>query len=177
MEDAEMERLKFPVGRQPRAVEFVRTEIDGGIGEIAAFPALLRKRAEGLSDAQLERRYRPGGWTARQVIHHVADSHINSYTRFKLALTEDRPTIKPYFEDRWAELPDGKSGNIGVSLAILEGIHARWTSLLRSLDEAAFRRRFFHPESQREIPLFESVGVYAWHGRHHLAHVELALGG
>lgn len=177
MENADLERRKFPIGRHVRATAYDAAAVARGIADLEAFPALLRGRAERLSEADLELRYRPGGWTARQVIHHVADSHVNSYTRFKLALTEDHPVIKPYFEERWAELPDGKAGPIGISLDIVAGVHARLVALLKTLDEAAFKRCFFHPESGRDVPLFENVGVYSWHGRHHLAHVDLAVGG
>lgn len=177
MDQAEWESRKFPIGKQPKAAEFGAEAVRRGIADLEALPVLMRKRVEGLPGADLDRRYRPEGWTVRQVIHHVADSHLNSYARFKLALTEERPTIKPYEEARWAELPDGKSGPIGVSLDMLSGIHARLTALLKSLDETALRRSFWHPESQREVFLFENVGIYAWHGRHHLAHIDLALAG
>jgi hypothetical protein len=171
------ERLRFPIGRSPKVAGYDAEAVRMGIADLEALPALMRQKVEGLSDRDLERRYRPEGWTVRQVIHHVADSHVNSYTRFKLALTEERPTIKPYEEARWAELPDGKSGPVAVSLDLLAGIHARLTALLKTLDEAALRRTFYHPESQREISLFENVGIYSWHGRHHLSHIDLALAG
>lgn len=176
MED-DSEKLRFPLGRHPRVARYAAEQVAADVGEIAAFPARLRRRLAGAADAELERRYRPGGWTARQVIHHLADSHVNSYVRFKLALTEERPIIKPYDEAAWAELPDGRTGDIGRSLDILDGLHARWTALLRGLDEAAWRRSFIHPEQGREIHLFENAAIYAWHGRHHLAHVDLALAG
>lgn len=176
-DQSEMERRKFPIGRQPVVAAFDAVAVRQGIADLEALPNLMRNKVVGLSEADLERRYRPEGWTVRQVIHHVADSHLNSYARFKLALTEERPTIKPYDEGRWAELPDGKSGPIGVSLDMLAGIHARLTALLKTLDEAALRRSFWHPESQREIFLFENVAIYSWHGRHHLAHIDLALKG
>jgi hypothetical protein len=177
MDDQDLERMRFPIGPQPRAACYDAQQVARGIADLEAFPALLRGRAETLSQADLERIYRPGGWTVRQVIHHLADSHLNSYTRFKLALTEDRPVIKPYFEERWAELPDGKGAPIGLSLDILAGVHARLVTLLHTLDETAFNRAFHHPESRRDVYLFENVGIYAWHGRHHLAHIELALQG
>jgi hypothetical protein len=177
MDQDTLEKSRFPVGRHPQGTAFDADAVRRGIADLEALPSLLRGKVESLSGGDLERRYRPEGWTVRQVIHHVADSHLNSYARFKLALTEDRPTIKPYAEDRWAELPDGKSGPIGLSLDMLSGIHARLTALLKTLDEAALRRSFWHPESQREIFLFENVAIYAWHGRHHLAHIDLALAG
>ena len=175
MDPEGLERLKFPLGRSPKVAVYDADAVRKGIADLEALPALLRKQVSGLSERDLERPYRPEGWTIRQVVHHLADSHINSYTRFKLALTEERPTIKPYDEARWAELPDGKSGPIGLSLDILAGIHTRLTALLKTLDEAAFRRSFWHPESQREVFLFENVAVYSWHGRHHMAHIALAL--
>jgi DinB superfamily len=177
MDQEMLERLRFPIGRQPVVAAFDAEAVRKGIADLVVLPDRIRTKVAGLSEADLERRYRPEGWTVRQVIHHVADSHLNSYARFKLALTEERPTIKPYDEARWAELPDGKSGPIGASLDMLAGIHARLTALLRTLDEAALRRSFWHPESRREIFLFENVAIYSWHGRHHLAHIDLALKG
>lgn len=175
MVEAELERRKFPIGRQPRVQEFRVSEVARGIDDIEVFPALLREKVQGLPEPELERRYRPGGWTVRQVVHHVADSHMNSFIRLKLALTEDKPIIKPYFEDRWAELPDGRGSNLGASLSLIEGLHARWTILLRTLGEAELRRSFIHPEMGREVLLFENISIYSWHGRHHLAHIDLAL--
>lgn len=171
-----MERLRFPIGEHTVVDRFERAAVDAAIREIEAFPARLRKRAEGLSEASLEKRYRPGGWTVRQVVHHILDSHTNCYIRFKWALTEDKPLIKAYFEDRWAELADSKSGPIEVSLRGLEAIHDRWAALLRTMGEAEFRKSFLHPETGMENFLFDRVASYAWHGRHHLAHIELALG-
>jgi hypothetical protein len=165
------DELRYPVGR---------FEFDGDIGsrarerriaEIAAAPGHLRAAIEGLSPAQLNTAYRPGGWTVRQVVHHVPDSHLNAYTRIKLALTEDEPTIKPYEEARWAELSDGRDGPVEVSLTLLDALHQRWVLLLRSLGPDHFRRRFRHPEHGRLIDLDEIVAMYAWHGRHHVAHI------
>lgn len=141
------------------------------IGEIAAAPAHLRAAVEGLSPEQLDTPYRAKGWTVRQVVHHLPDSHLNAYTRMKLALTEDVPTIKPYEEARWAELPDARSGPVELSLSLLEHLHQRWVLLLRQLGPADFRRRFRHPEHGRIFELDESVALYAWHGQHHVAHV------
>jgi hypothetical protein len=140
------------------------------VGLIAETPAKLRAAIGGLSDEQLDTPYRPGGWTVRQVVHHVPDSHLNSYTRFRLALTEDEPTIKPYHEDRWAELPDARTGPVEVSLRLLDCLHARWVALLRSLTEAEWKRTFRHPELGL-ISLEQNAGLYAWHGRHHVAHI------
>ena len=139
------------------------------IGVIEAAPTALSDLVAGLSDDQLERKYR--NWTIRQIVHHLADSHIQSYTRFKWALTEDRPTIKPYDESRWAELEEARTGDIGASLAILQGIHARWGRLLRSMTEEQFARSFFHPETNQTVALSEALSLYAWHGQHHTAQI------
>ncbi len=175
MEDDGLEGRRFPVGRNIRVTRHDPSEARSRIRALADFPALVRAKVEGLDDAGLDRRYRPGGWTVRQVVHHLGDSHTNAYIRFKWALTEERPTIKPYFEDRWAELPDSRTGPVEVALRGLEGIHGRWVALLETLDERDFARSFFHPETGKEIFLFESLATYAWHGRHHLAHIDLAL--
>jgi uncharacterized damage-inducible protein DinB len=124
-----------------------------------------------LSREQLDTRYRPGGWTVKQVVHHVPDSHLNAYTRFKLALTEDEPTIKPYDEAAWAELPDSQQVPIDVSLTLLESLHGRWVSLLRSMKAADFRRGLRHPEHDRVLTLGQMLALYAWHGRHHVGHI------
>jgi uncharacterized damage-inducible protein DinB len=141
------------------------------IGEIAAAPSHLRAAVADLTPAQLDTRYREGGWTVRQVVHHVPDSHLNAYTRFKLALTEDEPTIKPYEEARWAELPDVQATPVETSLTLLECLHRRWVLLLRQLTPADFSRRFKHPEQGRSIELDEVLAMYAWHGRHHVAQI------
>jgi uncharacterized damage-inducible protein DinB len=138
--------------------------------EIAQTPAQLRAAVHGLSDAQLDTPYRPGGWTIRQVVHHVPDSHLNSYVRFKLALTEDEPAIKTYAEDRWAELADTKATPVEVSLQLLESLHDRWLRLLRSLEPEDWKRTFRHPELGA-VTLEKALALYAWHGRHHVAHI------
>jgi uncharacterized damage-inducible protein DinB len=140
------------------------------IDEIAAAPAALRKAVEGLTEAQLDTPYRPGGWSVRQVAHHVPDSHMNAYVRFKLAVTEDSPTIKPYDEAAWAELADVKTVPVATSLALLDAVHERWVAFLRSLGEADWARTFRHPELG-VVPLEKNLALYAWHGRHHVAHV------
>ncbi len=162
--------LRYPVGKFnfPDAVS--REDRNRLVGEIAEAPMHLRAAVRGLSDAQLDTPYRPGGWTVRQVVHHVPDSHLNSYTRFRLALTEDEPTIKPYQEDRWAELADARSAPIEVSLRLLECLHSRWIGLLRSLSEEQWKRSFRHPDLGL-ISLEKNAALYAWHGRHHVAHI------
>ncbi|MFO0799523.1 MAG: putative metal-dependent hydrolase [Gemmataceae bacterium] len=138
------------------------------VAEVVALPAVVRAAVAGLSAAQLDTPYR--NWTVRQIVHHVADSHVNCYVRFKLALTEDVPTIKPYDETRWAALPDSR-GDVGVPLALLEAVHARWALLLDTMTDADFARAFFHPESGSTVRLDEALAQYAWHGRHHAAQV------
>jgi hypothetical protein len=164
------EDLKYPIGRfVPRAAltADARTAL---IDDVAALPGDLRAVVTRLSGAQLDTPYRPGGWTVRQVVHHLPDSHMNAYVRFKLALTEHEPTIRPYDEAAWAELPDGRSHDIVTSLVLLEALHRRWALLLRSLDEQQFHRTFRHPELG-EVALEASLQLYAWHGRHHVAHI------
>lgn len=141
------------------------------IEEIAAAPARMREAVAGLDAARLDMPYRDGGWTVRQVVHHLPDSHINGYCRLKLALTEETPTIKSYEESRWAELDDSRSTPVEVSLTLLESVHARWVGLLRSLRDEDFRRTFRHPVHTDPQTLDWLVALYAWHGRHHTAHI------
>jgi uncharacterized damage-inducible protein DinB len=140
------------------------------IAEIAETPAKLRAAVAGLNEDQLQTPYREGGWTVRQVVHHVPDSHMNAYVRFKLALTETEPLIKPYKEAAWAELADSRETPIEVSLALLDHLHDRWVRLLRSLREEDFARPFRHPELG-VVPLERNLALYAWHGKHHVAHI------
>jgi len=163
--------LKYPVGKFDFDALIAEADHARLIDEIAATPAALRAAVTGLSRDQLETRYRPGGWTVKQVVHHVPDSHMNAYSRFKLALTEDEPTIKPYDETKWAELPDSQKVAAEVSLRLVEAIHERWVPLLRSMDSADFRRGFRHPDHGRVLTLQQVLGLYAWHGRHHVAHI------
>jgi DinB superfamily len=140
------------------------------LAEIEQAPANLRAAVKGLSNQQLNTPYRPEGWTLRQVTHHVPDSHLNAYIRFKLALTEDEPTIKPYAEDRWAQLADTQATPVEVSLAMLDSLHDRWVRLLRSLKPEDWKRTFRHPELGL-VSLEKNLAIYAWHGRHHIAHI------
>ena len=162
--------LRYPVG----PFEFEGTLSNGQrqnlIDQIAATPEKMRAAVEGLVDEQLNTPYRPGGWTIRQVVHHVPESHMNSYVRFKLAMTEEEPTIKPYFEDRWAQLDDAHQAPVGLSLDLLDALHSRWVWFLRSLKDADFQRTFRHPELG-VVSLDKNVALYAWHGRHHVAHI------
>ncbi len=163
--------LRYPIGPFEAPHEVTAERVAAWIAEIERLPGDLRDRVADLTDDQLDTPYRPGGWTVRQVIHHLADSHLNSYIRFKWALTEDRPTIKAYWEDRWAELADYRETPIAVSLDLLASLHLRWCALLRSLTQDDLRREFVHPDSG-PVSLGTSVANYAWHGRHHLAHIE-----
>lgn len=135
------------------------------VAEIAAMPGSLRRLVAGLAPAQLDTKYR--NWTIRQIVNHLADSHVNAYVRFKLALTEDGPTIKPYDETKWAELPDAKAGDIEPSLAMIDAVHARWVTVLKAMSDADFARTYVHPEYQKQFALGEALGLYAWHSRHH----------
>jgi hypothetical protein len=166
-----MDDPRYPIGpftyRGPQSEQQRRDCIE----RIAAAPAAMRRAAAGLSDPQLDTPYREGGWTVRQVVHHVPDSHLNAYSRFRLALTEPVPTIRPYFEDRWAELPDARSAPVELSLTLLETLHRRWVLLLRSLGRTDWERRYLHPEHGREWTLDEALTMYAWHGEHHTAHI------
>jgi len=140
------------------------------IDEIQQTPARLRAAVNGLNSAQMETPYRDGGWTVRQVVHHVPESHMNAYIRFKLALTEDEPTVKPYMEDRWAETGDVKATSPEISLALMEPLHERWVQLLRAMKPQDWKRSFRHPE-MGVVPLEKNLALYAWHGRHHVAHI------
>lgn len=166
-----MDTLRFPIGLFEHEGEISESQLLQWMTDIKLTPSRLREAVAGLSDEQLDTPYRPGGWTLRQVVHHVADSHMNSYTRFKLALTEEEPTIRPYYEDRWAELSDGKSAPVELSLALLDALHSRWMILLRDMQQEQFARAFVHPESGNTIRLDWNVGNYAWHGNHHIAHI------
>jgi uncharacterized damage-inducible protein DinB len=165
------EDLRYPIGKFVPPLEIAVRQRYTWISEIEILPAKLRKSIAKLDDEQLATPYREGGWTIRQVVHHLPDSHLNSYGRFRLALTEDSPTIKPYREDAWANLPDAKSAPVELSLNLLDALHGRWVILLRSMDEDQFRRVFEHPEVG-QMSLGCALALYAWHGRHHLAHIE-----
>jgi DinB superfamily len=161
---------RYPIGKFQRPTSLDRATVDAAIAAIAETPARLRSAIAGLSPAQLDTPYRDGGWTVRQVVHHVPESHINAYTRVKLALTEDEPTIKPYEESLWAKLPDVAPTPVDVSLSLLDALHTRWVILLRTLQPAHWQRTFRHPESG-VWRVDEMTALYAWHGSHHIAHV------
>ena len=173
-QSTDIETLRYPIGKLNVPKNVSKEQISEWIKTIESFPSQVRELTENLSADELDWKYRPEGWTIRQVVHHVADSHVNSIVRFKLALTEDVPTIKPYLEDKWAELEDSKAP-ISISLSLLEGLHARWTILLKSMNEDDFKTKLFHPEQGRELSLTFMLGLYAWHCNHHLAHIRQAL--
>jgi uncharacterized damage-inducible protein DinB len=171
MTEQELELLKYPVGKFVKPVHLTPEDHAKHIASIKRLPADLTAAVAGLSDAQLDTPYRPGGWSLRQVVHHLADSHINSFVRFKLALTEESPTIKPYLEGRWATTPDASSMPLQPGIELLSGLHARWVVLLQSLGEPEYKRTFYHPERKITITLGETLALYAWHCTHHLAHI------
>jgi len=171
MEPASTPDYRYPVGRFRPPENITAEQRREWIVELAGAPAKFRAAVHGLNDEQLDAPYRPGGWTVRQVIHHVPDSHMNSYTRFRLALTEDNPTVRPYAEDLWAELVDARTMPVEVSLTLLESLHARWVRLLESLTPEQYARTFEHPGLKRNISLEWNLALYAWHCRHHAAHI------
>lgn len=173
--NSDIEKLKFPIGKYHKTDSISENDLETWITTIETFPSKIKNLTKILSVEELNWVYRPKDWSIKQVVHHCADSHINSFIRFKLSLTEDVPTIKPYEEALWAELSDGNSNDIGASLQIIEGVHARWVLLLKSLDSTELKRQFFHPENMKISCLDETIGVYAWHCNHHLAHIEQAL--
>lgn len=166
-----IEELKYPIGRFEKPAIITADTLSKWISDILYFPERLKNEVNHLTDEQLNTHYRPDGWTIRQVIHHCADSHMNSLTRLKLVLTEDKPTIKPYYEERWAELADSKNMPIEPSLKMIEGIHERWTVLLNNLTKDEYSRIFIHPEHGKTFRIDENIGIYAWHCNHHLAHI------
>lgn len=161
---------RYPIGKFVKPDVVTADDVAGYIRDLRAVPANLKAALAGLTDAQLDTPYRDGGWTVRQVVHHLPDSHVNAYVRHKLAATEDEPLVKTYEEPLWAQLPDAIGGPIGMSLDLLTGLHARWTAFLSSVPQETFDRFFRHPDLGR-IRLGQNVALYAWHGRHHVAHV------
>jgi hypothetical protein len=168
--DNDLELLRYPTGRFSYKAALSFDEAREKIEEIKALSGQLREVVRGLSDEQLDTPYRPDGWTVRQVIHHLPDSHMNAYIRFRWALTEDEPTIKPYDESAWAKLPDASTGPVTMSVNLLEALHTRWAALLDTLKPEDLERTYMHPESGRGT-IGKLVATYAWHGKHHLAHI------
>src|SRR5438046_6698818 len=165
-----LSELQYPIGKFNYTGTLTAEQRAKCIQDIAATPKNLRAAVKGFSKKQLDTPYRDGGWSVRQVLHHVPESHMNAYIRFKLALTEDIPTIKPYMEDRWAQLPDCQSTPLEVSLALLESLHDRFVRVLRSMKPEEWKRTFKHPELGI-MPLEKNLALYSWHGRHHVAHI------
>ena len=165
-----MEDLRYPIGKyisQP----FSDKQLNEWLIDITNLPQHLENAVMNLDEAQVNTPYRPEGWTVKQLVHHVADSHMNAYIRFKLGLTEENPTIKPYEEAAWADLSDTRNLPFNLSLTILHALHARWMEILKNITEEEWNRTVFHPEQKKEISLWHLLGMYAWHGRHHTAHV------
>ncbi len=162
--------LAYPIGKFQHPGAVTAAQREQYIAEIESLPGQLCSAVAGLNEEQLDTPYRPGGWTVRQTVHHLADSHMNSYVRFKLALTEEQPTVKPYAEDRWAELPEGRTASPDVSLTLLDALHRRWAMMLRAMGHEDFGRTFVHPQAG-VMRLDLNLALYAWHGRHHLAHI------
>lgn len=171
MSEQELELLRYPIGRFQKPESLSAIEIEKCINTIGNFPVHVIAETAHLGNEQLDAHYRPGGWTIRQVVHHCADSHMNALVRFKLTLTEDSPTIKPYFEDRWAELADTKTMPILASLEIIKGVHHRWVILLKSMKSEDYSRTYIHPEYGTTYRLDQALANYDWHCKHHLAHI------
>jgi uncharacterized damage-inducible protein DinB len=165
-----MTDIRYPIGKFQAPASVTDEDRRTLVAQVEDAPRALRDAVGGLAAAQLDTPYREGGWTVRQVVHHVADSHMNAYIRFKLAITRDQPTINAYDENQWAKLSDGAGGDVEWSLALIDGLHRRWTTFLRSLEPAQFARTFRHPE-RGVVTLDSTLALYAWHGRHHAAHV------
>ncbi len=169
----DLESLKYPIGKYQWLAEIPKSAIKAWVSTIEKFPELIASEVSGLSEEALDWKYRPEGWNVRQVIHHCADSHFNSFVIFKLTITEDTPTIKPYNELKWSMLADS-SGPVKHSIKILEGLHSKWALLLKSLDDKTLKATYFHPERNQTRALDSTIGLYAWHCDHHLAHIRQA---
>lgn len=165
--------LQYPIGKFSCPEVISRDQINIWINEIETLPIRIRELVKSFTDSKLDASYRPEGWNARQLIHHIHDSHHNGYIRFKWALTEDNPTIKAYDEQKWAELFDSKIAPIHLSLDLITALHAKWVYFLKGLNDTDLKRTFIHPEGNVVISLAEDIGIYAWHGNHHLAHLEI----
>ena len=167
----DLEKLKYPIGKPQIPEVIIDAHISDWITVLEVFPERLKSLVENLSEAQLDTCYRPDGWTVRQVVHHVSDSHHNSYTRFKWTLTENQPLIKAYYEDRWAALFDSKSAPIELSINTIKALHAKWVYFLKGLSKSDLEQVFIHPEGNEKVSLQENIGIYAWHCNHHYEHI------
>lgn len=170
-----LEELKYPIGQPEIPEKITKKHIDTWVAVIENFPNRLTDLVINLTEGQLDTPYRKNGWTIRQVIHHCYDSHHNSYIRFKWTMTEEKPIIKAYYEDRWAELEDSKSAPILLSLNSLSALHAKWTYFLKTLSEKDLEKVFIHPSDNSDVSLAKNIGIYAWHCNHHFAHIENLL--
>jgi hypothetical protein len=170
-----LEHLKYPIGQVNIPEDISEKNIENWISDIETFPSKLKNLVKDLSEEQLNTPYRNGGWTVRQTIHHCGDSHVNSYIRFKWTLTEDKPIIKAYYEDRWAELFDTKDASIELSLNFIKALHVKWVYLLKGLSQDDLNTVFIHPESGDAVSLKKNIAIYAWHCKHHYAHIENLL--
>ena len=162
---------RYPIGEYVPPANFTKEIMKEWLDVISAFPTRIELAVKGLNDDQLDTPYRDGGWTVRQVVHHVGDSHMNAYIRFKLALTEDNPTIRPYYEERWAELADSKYGTLEDTLVLLKVLHSKWSHVLHNMSEEEWDRTYSHPQYNRVSNMKFNLGLYAWHCRHHEAHI------
>ena len=162
---------RYPIGKFEKPTSFSPLEINQWVSTLEQLPSMIRKAVDGLNDEQLDTPYRDGGWTVRQVVHHVADSHVNCYCRIKLALTEDEPAIRPYFEARWAELPEARTAPVEISLTIIDAIHKRMVMTLRNITIEDLDRLYYHPENKQTNPLKVLIALYARHSKHHTAHI------
>ena len=167
----DLEQLKYPIGRYSKPETVSPELIKEWVSYIKALPSWLDACIENLDESHYAIPYRDGGWTIQQVVHHIADSHMNAYIRLKLALTEDQPTIKPYDENAWANLPDTILTPVNVSVTLLHGLHRRMAIILDNMQPSDWERNYFHPQYNRLFPIWEMVALYAWHGRHHVAHI------
>lgn len=169
--DNELEQLRYPIGRYEKPEHFDRSQLPEWLAVLRALPSWMDACIENLDEQQLHIPYRPGGWTIQQVVHHVADSHMNAYVRLKLALTSDNPTINPYEESEWALLADVESVPVNVSVTLLHTLHRRLVAVLEQMTDAQWDRTYYHPQHKRAFPMWEVVALYVWHSRHHTEHI------
>ncbi|MBA2874759.1 YfiT family bacillithiol transferase [Thermaerobacillus caldiproteolyticus] len=166
-----MEHIRYPIGKFEKPTSFREEDVKQWISDIRMLPKQLREAVSGLNDEQLNTPYREGGWTVAQVVHHLADANMNAFIRTKLIVTEELPTVKPFEENDWAETAEARAFPIESSLKLLEGLHERWTALLESLPLEDFKRKLYHPAMKTELELYTCVAMFAWHGKHHVAHI------
>jgi len=175
MEQAQLESLKYPLGKYKKPENVSSKDIEGYIRVLEEFPQKIRQATKGLNDTELTYKHRPEGWMVRQLVHHLADSHMTAFTRVKLALTESNPTVKPYIENEWVKLPDTTQAPIEWSLMIIEGVHNRLVTVLRSLNKEQLQKTYFNPEYQKLYTISDVILLYSWHCGHHMAHINQAL--